>query len=384
VTTTSGGGTTTTTSGGGTTTTTSGGGTTTTAPPGSCVSPGGSCGIFGIQTATCCAGSTCEGILLMSCVDSPTPTPTVAPTPTPTVAPIVTTVDITVNFGINNASPWIQSSGGDMRVDSGFNSPIPANPTCGANSGAYASLLGSGGTPGIIFSGDSTPGFGQGTPSINDWLVGGTVFPDLFNPVVSKKTSTSMILSKAAQMGIPITDIKTACGGDYANCDLPNNLASGAYRADGDLTLSGAGINFSAGQNYVIIVKGNLNVNEKIIVPNGSTAIFSAYNINIAGSVGEADSTSTASDIEGWFSADGNFTVNGTNNCSVAPDLKLNIAGSVVVGAGGGGGGFENNRDLCAANVSCPVIYIKERPDFILNAPAIIKTSSYTWQEVAP
>ncbi|PIY94975.1 MAG: hypothetical protein COY68_00735, partial [Candidatus Levybacteria bacterium CG_4_10_14_0_8_um_filter_35_23] len=86
---------------------------------------------------------------------------------------------------------------------------------------------------------------------------------------------------------------------------------------------------------------------------------------------------------EGWYSADGDFIADGTNNCATATDLRLNIAGSVFTGAAGTGL-LINNRDLCAGNINSPSLYIKIRPDFILNAPSVIKTSTYTWQEVAP
>ena len=294
-----------------------------------------------------------------------------------------------VNFGINNSTPWIQTECGDFGINSGVKNPIPANPVCGSSSGAYASLACSVGS-GIVFSGDSDPNLGTtGLPSINEWLVGDATFPDLFNPAVSKKTSTAYLLSKAAQMGLTTTDLNTVPGcSDYTSCTLPANLVSGVYIVNGEnvtLNLTGGGYTFPPG-NYVFIIKGDLNINEKIIVPNGSTAIFSAYKITVNRTVGESEfcpAGDPPSDIEGWYSADGDFIADGTNNCATATDLRLNIAGSVVTGAAGTGL-LINNRDLCAGNINSPSLYIKARPDFILNAPSVIKTSTYTWQEVAP
>lgn len=295
-----------------------------------------------------------------------------------------------VNFGVSNSSSWIQTKDADIRIDSGFDDPIPADASCGTSIGSYASLTGEGGTPGIVFSGDSSYSFGQGQASVDpfNWVVGGTIYPEVYNPSVSRKTSTAYLLSKAAQLGITPIDIAASCrgAGGIASCNLAPGLAAGIYVANGDLTLTSPSnsYTFPANNNYIVIVKGDLNIDEEISVNNGSTAIFSAHNINVGQTVGESDPTSTDSTIEGWFSADTDFTINGINDCGVQDDLRLNIGGNVVVGAAGGNGSFQNNRTLCAANTSCPSLYIEARPDFVLNAPSIIKTSSYTWQEVAP
>jgi hypothetical protein len=60
------------------------------------------------------------------------------------------------NFGINFANPWFSSRGVDMRVDSGFDDlDIPASAIP-----PFASLDGTGGMPGIIFSGNENADFG--------------------------------------------------------------------------------------------------------------------------------------------------------------------------------------------------------------------------------
>jgi len=83
------------------------------------------------------------------------------------------------------------------------------------------------------------------------------------------------------------------------------------------------------------------------------------------------------------YSADGDFIIAGGNTCPT-PDLRLNLAGNIVTGAGGTGGAFKNNRDLCAGDALCPVFYVSSRPDFILNLPTLMRFADYTWQEVAP
>ena len=156
----------------------------------------------------------------------------------------------------------------------------------------------------------------------------------------------------------------------------------------GNLTLNGGGpapsYTFPNNQNYVILINGNLNINEKIHVPSSSTVIFSAKgDIIVNETVGEI-SSSTSPTIEGLYSADRHFIAGAElNNCPTA-DLRLNIAGSVVANAGRTNGTFQNNRDLCAGNLANPSVTFIERPDFILNYPDLTKFNLRHWREVAP
>ena len=197
---------------------------------------------------------------------------------------------------------------------------------------------------------------------------------------------------KIKQAGLPPTDITGSCGTDGKNpCVLGAGFNNGLYIADGDLIFSGQGTpksyTFPEG-NYVILVDGKLTIKARIIVQKGSTVTFIVSgDIIIDPSVGNTNIegfTSTTPHIEGFYSADGSFIIQGTNNCSVGADKRLNIAGSVVVNAGLTWGAFQNQRDLCAGNATCPAFSIQERPDFILNAPDIIKYQNTIYQEVAP
>jgi hypothetical protein len=362
-----------------------------------CTAEGGGC----FTGLSCCSG-VCTFMRCTAVTTTTSTTTTASTTTTTTTLPSSFNYNFTVNFGINNSSaPWVQTECGDLRIDSGISNPIPASPVCGSSSGAYASLrCEGGGTPGIIFGGTSNSDFGQGQASQPDptfgfdWLVDGT-FSDIFNAAVSKKTSVAVLLSRLAQMNITPTDLHTVPGcSDYLNCKLPENLPTTGlvYIAHDNLTLItddvDGTLNLGEDQvhDYIIIVQGDLNIKEKIKVKKGSTAIFAAKNINIESTVGEVDPCPPGdqqSDIEGWFFADGDFTVLDDGNACPTPDYRLNIAGSVIAGAVGGGS-FVNERDLCADNANSPSVFLEERIDFILNAPQIIKTSTYTWQEVAP
>ncbi|HKC14537.1 MAG TPA: hypothetical protein VKC89_01055 [Patescibacteria group bacterium] len=314
-------------------------------PPSFQVAVGGTCSTGGSNSATCSGGSIAN-----------------------------------LNFGITNSNPWIQCIGADCRVDSGFINKIPANASCGP----YASLPGSGGTPGLVFTGNTTADFGQGRASQNDWVAGGISYGETYSPTKiggQIKTSYSFLLSK----GKPV-DIASYCTGGISSCTLSSSLPHGIYIANGNLKLVGGGYTFGASQDFVILVKnGDLTIAEKIFVPVGSTAIFSSSgNITVDKAVGEAVNSSTTADIEGIYSADKNFIVQGTNDCSVGTDLRLNVGGSVITNASLNGGSFQNQRDLCAGNVQCPAFSAAERPDFILNSPNFLKQANFTYQEIAP
>lgn len=286
------------------------------------------------------------------------------------------------NACVLTGDPWIQSLGGSMRIDRGFTSRVPAT----ALSGPYASLPGSGGTPGLIFTGDATANFGSGQPSQQpySWVVGGTTFPNLYAPIRQGgivKTSYIFLQAKLRQTNLTTTDLSSICS--LSNCTLPPTLPSGIYISNGNLTLNSA--TFLAGTNYVFLISGNLRIQGRINVPVGATATFSASNdIMVDRNVGETLVSSTTSTIEGVFSADRNFTVEGINDCTQGTDIRLNVGGHVIANAALSGGTFTNFRNLCVSNRLYPTIYFKERPDFVLNTPEFLKQPNYTYQELAP
>ena len=299
------------------------------------------------------------------------------------------------NFGITNSIPWIRSIGTNMRIDAGFDSRIPA----AATFGTYASLVGGGGTPGIIFSGSFNPFFGTagGSASINNWKVGTSSFPELFTPFSLNiiKTSYSYLLATAEKNELIPADIASPCGvGGIANCALSLPADPGLYIANGNLTINnGSDYTIPANQDYVILVNGDLRIRNRILAPLGSnsTVTFSVKgDIRVDGSVGESAPSSTNTTIAGFYSGDKNFIVRDDDSddiddehCATA-DRRLNIAGSVIVNASLTGGSFQNQRDLCIGNINHPTVFFQERIDFLLNAPQFIQFSQNIWQEVAP
>jgi hypothetical protein len=290
-----------------------------------------------------------------------------------------------LNAGVTNiADPWFQSTGSDMRWDSGFSNILPQN--------KFASILGTGGMPGIIFSGKTTPSFGGGSASESpfNWIVGSFANPDVFTDTHNLiPTSYIFLLETVDASAITKKGITDLCGnGNSFSCTLNPSLVHGVYWIDNNLTLTGLGYTFPANQNYVILINGNLNINEKIHIPVGSTVIFSAKgDITVNKDIGEGVS-SAAPTIEGLYSADGNFIADGNNNCPTV-DLRLNVAGTVVANAGRTNGGrnngtFVNRRDLCSQNANFPSVTFIERPDFMLNYPSLAGYNPRSWREVAP
>lgn len=291
----------------------------------------------------------------------------------------------TKNLYLRPSGPWFQGKGGDMRLDNGFSDRVPL--------GNYALLDGNGATPGVIFSGDITPNFSPGYSSSTMW-VAGPPYPEVFTPVRAgvMRTSYAYYDNLIGQNKITPFNLANYCGGPgLNNCTLQANLPNGVHKANGDVRLNSYA--FPPNKNYVILVNGDLTLRGDIDVPIGSTVTFSVSgDIIVDRNVGQALASSINPNLEGFYSADQSFVVEGNNNCGVGgggADKRLNIGGAVVVNVKTNpgvfaAGSFSNQRDLCGGNSQYPSVFFNERPDFILNAPAFIKHPNFIWQEVAP
>ncbi|MBI3984482.1 MAG: hypothetical protein HY344_00875 [Candidatus Levybacteria bacterium] len=290
-----------------------------------------------------------------------------------------------LNFGMTNAIPWIQTQGADLWFNTAVDNEIPPGASCQP---VLSKDYEAGGTPGIIYSGGSIDVGSSAQISSTNW----NVENQDYSPVGGNtKTSYAYVKSHTAESNIINMDTSVCGAGGLANCQLSLTLANGVYRANGDLHLTRPSYSFPANRDFVILVNGDLYLEGDIDTPAGSTVLFSAGdengdgsggNIYVTPGVGTTPNTSTAPNLEGWFSADKSFIVQGSQTCPT-PDERLNVEGSIIINALGGGI-FDNQRDLCAGNLACPVFYIKERPDFILNAPRFLQAAPRLWQEVAP
>ncbi len=288
---------------------------------------------------------------------------------------------INLNFAITDSIPWIQGRGMDMRIDKGFTNYVANNPSC---TGAFTSVQSSTADAGIIFTGDGQAAFGQGQSSQKDWVVGGNSYPEVFKTTNSRlSTSHAYIQTTIERAGTQIKNLSSECHPNLSNCTLTANLPSGVYRANNDTALNA--YTFPNDRNYIFLISGILTLRGEIKVPSSSTALFTTTDdIVIDSSVGSAPSCSTSSNLEGFFSADNDVIVEGTNDCTVSADRMLTIQGAVFVNAQMSGGVFENNRNLCDDNYNYPSITFTGRPDLILNAPNILKVKNYKFQEEAP
>ena len=302
-------------------------------------------------------------------------------------------------FGINNSHVWIQTIGGDVYEKGGVTNKEPSNAACG---GAYMSISQNPPIqmPGIIFTGNGSADFGAGNASLNNWLVGkGNSYPNTITlQQTSSYTSVSKLVGDAHLTPAPV-DLAIKC--TISSCTLPNSLPPGVYTVKGDLTLIGVGTNngqantFPTGGAFTFLIDGNLTIKTKIHVPlgsipdgTGSFVLFTASgDIHVDKSIGESVKTSTTPDIEGFYSADKNFYIDGNiSNNPPTKDLKLNVEGAVVANATNVSpsiGSFQINRDMYEDD-DCPTFALKSRPDFVLNAPSYLQTATRIWQEIAP
>lgn len=323
-------------------------------------------------------------------VDGTTYTTTLPKTLTLTASSPVKTLNLYYNF----VFPWFQGVGGDMRIDGGFYNPIPQVLE------TFASLKESGNdTPGVIFSGNNNFRFCSGTGSTcieksseERWVVGGTSYPETFTSAIpgTTRTSYSYLLGITKRNGVNPQTLPSDCQAP-SGCNL-GPLTGGLYKQSGNLYLRQSTIGASDSRHFVILVDGDVYIQDRISINRGSTLIVSASGkIYVDQSVGGPPS-SPSSHVEGFYSADSDFVICGRDGCDRQTsclsddegDQRLNMEGSVVVNANYSSGALRNRRDLCDNNRDDPSLVIKERPDMILNAPAYIKHPSFIWQEVAP
>lgn len=256
-----------------------------------------------------------------------------------------------------NAAVWLQSVGLDIRWDKITGYPNTITPPL-----TFTSTAGLG-TAGVVFSGILTDG------SLTPWKVGGA-YPDLYTDSHSFVPTSFDILKNTASVltnpTYPIVDIGSKCStpNQYTNCTVSSLVSGTVYTtpAGTSLTLNAYSPPAAPTGNYIILVNGNLTINGNIIIPVGSTAIFSAKgNITVSSGVTE---------IDGLYSADGDFNANSTT-------CPLSVKGAVVANAGRSGKTF-NETNNCG---NSPSVVFTERPDFLLNYPSLVKYTPRTWQE---
>jgi hypothetical protein len=246
-------------------------------------------------------------------------------------------------------------------------------------------------SPGIIFTGDGSSSFGQGAASTENWVVGGLAgglnYSEVFSTTTNPSTTAyDYMYDKITHANIPVTELNTpSICPSLASCTLPATLSNGVYHATGDVTLNAS--TFQTNKNYIFLIDGNLTIQGNIVVPNGSTAFFSSSNdIIVDRSVGTATNLYPlpSGQVQGIFSANRDFVIDGINNCVTGKDKMLNVEGVIITNALGNGGQFRTQRDLCGDNPNIPSFTIRLRLDFVLNAPIVLMRQKTTYREAAP
>lgn len=286
-----------------------------------------------------------------------------------------------LNFGvyIRPPQPWIQSVGGDIRVDNAFLNEMPTN-TDYFSTNETTKLL-----AGVVFG---NPGLllGNGLPNQKNWYVDNfkfksSQFKSYYENVKSKlqKNGTWNDTNKTQNLFDGST---AACNIVFKKCNFNSNftpLSSKTikiFKSDRDITLSSVSpYTFTGGGIYIFMVDGKIFFDQDVFVDPGTFVIFIAKNdIVVANNV---------TSLQGLFSAGNNFEVKSSD---IENDEQLKIEGNVLVNAArkSSGGTFIKGRNMEYQGNSIPVVQLKIRPDFILNFPDILNDSEFKTQEVAP
>ncbi len=193
---------------------------------------------------------------------------------------------------------------------------------------------------------------------------------------------------------------------DYANLpalnlpgdgSMPDISTDQVFKHTGDLTIQPNGNvwKLDSGQTLIIFVEGNLtfagdfNTDDPLtdVTEGGFMAFIVDGSITFDANVGTADLTATTPTVEGVFIADQNITIDAAA-VSTIKDKRFIGAGTFVAWAQSGTDGVVLNRNYQDGglggldNRDYPTETFIFRPDFTLNIPDEMKSTSLFWQEV--
>lgn len=286
-----------------------------------------------------------------------------------------------ITFCIAPSDPWYQTTTGDVRYSS-LNNPVP--------SGNYASNDTT--YPGIYYSSDGNALFGSGSVSQRGWVVNDEYG---YNSIAENRNGTvaySFYKSKARETGVQITELTTA----PLNSQI---TGSGVYEYDatgGELVIDTSNpYTHVAGRRVVLLVNGDVQINTSISIPaptstaNGVFIIAASGDINIGSAVGTTTLGSTATSLDGFYSAEEDIVIEGQNNCAIGPDRRLNIGGALIANArkplaSNGVGSIQIQRSLCTQSLANPTLYVATRSDFLMQLTDFYKNSYTKWREENP
>ena len=218
---------------------------------------------------------------------------------------------------------------------------------------------------------------GQGSPNVRNWRAR-TGPPSWFSPTnkydynywittLGPKVSGGNTLGN----GTSINATRTLNGMNSANA-VNYYRVNGSLNIDTDQTLAAGSTN-----DLIILVDGGLDINAKITRLNKGSFLgfFVGGDINVSPSIGGNDPV-----IDGFFLSNGIFHV---NKVGTGDDIRFLANGIFIAFAG-----FEFTRnlgnDLTNGNPAVPAEKFIFDPSLVVNAPADLGKSSYTWKEIAP
>lgn len=275
----------------------------------------------------------------------------------------------TLTFCILRTATWYQTDFGDVRYRD-LDNPVP--------SGYYGSIDTT--YPGIYYSSTTNSTLGGGSISPQGWVVNDEYS---FNANTKNKNGTlaySFYKSKARQDGTTVVPLSS---------DLSQITGSGVYEYTGNLTISS--YSHVSGSKVVILVSGTTTITTpiSISVGDGFLIVASKGDLTFDRSVGTTTLNSTTSNLDGYYTSEGDVILDGVNSCPTL-DKRLNIGGAVIANAAKPfasnptGGKIVNNRTLCSSSLTYPTLYVSTRTDFLTKLTDFYKTSYTKWKEVRP
>jgi len=245
-------------------------------------------------------------------------------------------------------------------------------------------------TSGMIFNGAGSILTNQNTGKVSErgWLLNAAAAgaDDVVYKSPALNLSYEKLLANQDQTKVSFREI--TCTGN----SCPAITESGVYHVTNGNPQSHEIYTFAAqsvpaGRRVVVLVNGGVNLTNTISTSNGGIFILAAKDkITVQKDLGSTIYACNApANLQGIFTTQDNFEVEGTNDCTQRKDKMLIIDGNVITNADlRGNERFINNRDLCEDNLEFPAVSIRQRPDFIVNLPDFAKSQKLIFKELKP
>jgi hypothetical protein len=267
---------------------------------------------------------------------------------------------------------WFQTAIGNVYASIRLSSSIPNNPP---NPYPYLSLVGPGGTAGVVTFGLGAPydfslsstDLGEDKVSPNNWLVQQTYptinYYERFSQKLTNETKTEITteLDNLTQHACSTSPCILTITGDVS-------------------TAANTPWTISANEQIILLVNGNVTINSDINIINGGFfAMIVNGNITVSPNVGGLASSASPY-LEGvFFATNASHTATFSSGASTTVGHeRLNITGSVIAD------NFSLQRDLGVDNDTTPAESFIFNPKLLFTMPDVMKEAPYVWQEVAP